>query len=121
MENLDKNPSGLLPGAKIKFVGTQAGDAFPSLQGKCTSGKTGLTKTLNALDAAAEAFSKLEEQEGLLTRQRRARALMESVEKVESKKEALEKAFDDLINHIHGKTDTCSLLSASREDLDIIP
>ena len=59
MENLDKIPSGIKPGTKIKFVGTRAGDAFPSLQGKCTSGKAGLTKSLNALDSAAEAFSKL--------------------------------------------------------------
>ena len=95
MENLDKEPSGIQPGTKIKFVGDRDGDKFPSLQGKCTSSKSGLTRSLNALDAAVAAFSNLEETETLLTKQRRARAIMECVEKVESKKEALESAFED--------------------------
>ena len=51
MENLDKEPSGIQLGTKIKFVGDRAGDQFPSLQGKCTSGKSGLTRSLNSLDA----------------------------------------------------------------------
>ena len=69
------------------------------MQGKCTSSKSGLTRSLNALDAAVAAFSNLKETETLLTKQRRARAIMECVEKVESKKEALEAAFEDLITH----------------------
>ena len=48
----------------------------------------------------------LEETETLLTKQRRARAIMECVEKVESKKEALESAFEDLITHIHDMDST---------------
>ena len=106
MENLDKEPSGIQPGTKIKFVGDRAGDQFPSLQGRCTSGKSGLTRSLNSLDAAVAAFSNLEETETLLTKQRRAWAIMECVEKVESKKESLETAFDDLITHIHGMDST---------------
>ena len=93
-------------GTKIKFVGDRAGDQFPSLQGKCTSGKSGLTRSLNSLDAAVEAFSNMEETETLLTKQRRARAIMECVDKVESKKESLETAFEDLITHIHGMEST---------------
>ena len=103
---MDKEPSGVQPGTKIKFVGNRAGDQFPSLQGKCTSCKSRLTRSLNTLDTAVAAFSNLKETETLLTKQRRARALMECVEKVESKKESLEKAFDDLINHIHGMDNT---------------
>ena len=106
MENLDKEPSGIQPGTKIKFVGDRDKDKFPSLQGKCTSSKSGLTRSLNALDAAVAAFSNLEETETLLTKQRRARAIMECVEKVESKKEALESAFEDLITHIHDMDST---------------
>ena len=106
MENLDKEPSGIQPGTKIKFVGDRDKDKFPSLQGKCTSSKSGLTPSLNALDAAVAAFSNLEETETLLTKQRRARAIMECVEKVESKKEALESAFEDLITHIHDMEST---------------
>ena len=87
-------------------MGDRAGDQFPSLQGKCTSGKYGLTRFLNSLDAAVEAFSNMEETETLLTKQRRARAIMECVDKVESKKESLETAFDDLITHIHGMDST---------------
>ena len=64
MENLDK-PSGIQLGTKIKFVGDRAKDQFPSLQGKCTSGKSGLTRSLNSLDAAVEAFSNMEEIETL--------------------------------------------------------
>ena len=106
MENLDKEPSGIQPGTKIKFVGDRAGDQFPSLQGRCTSGKSGLTRSLNSLDAAVAAFSNLEETETLLTKQRRAWAIMECVDKVESKKESLETAFDVLITHIHGMDST---------------
>ena len=72
MENLDKPPSGIQPGTKIKFVGDRAEDQFPSLQGKCTSGKSGLTRSLNSLDAAVEAFSNMEETETLLKKCRKA-------------------------------------------------
>ena len=84
MANLDNEPSSAQPGTRVKFVGDRSTDQFPTLQGKCTSCKSGLTRSLNSLDTAVAAFSNLEETETLLTKQRRARSIMKYVEKVES-------------------------------------
>ena len=91
MRAKQKEVSGIQPGTRVKFVGTRAGDIFPTLQGKTTSGKTSLTKSLKSMEAVAQAFTNLDEGEELLTKQRRARALME----------ALDKSYEKLIEHIH--------------------
>ena len=46
-------------------------------------------------------FNNLEDGEELLTKQRRARGLMEAMEKVEVKKIELEDAYEALIEHLH--------------------
>ena len=86
---------------KIKFVGDMTTNPFPKLQGKCASAKASLTKALTALEKSFTGFSRLTQEEELLTRQRFARAFMESIEKVERKKTELENCFEGLIGHVY--------------------
>ena len=87
-------------GDTIKFVG-DAADAFPKLQRQVATSKGSLTKALTAMEKHALSYENLSSEEELLTSQRYARTLMESVEKVENKKSELEESFENLIKHVN--------------------
>ena len=96
--NKDQQP--IKEGHTIKFVG-DATDAFPKLQRQVATSKGSLTKALTAMEKQALSYGSLSNEEELLTSQRYARAFIESVEKVETKKSELEESFENLIKHVN--------------------
>ena len=85
------------PGGKIKvkFVFQGEGALFPQLQGRTYTAKSLLTKSINALDTAAVAFSQA------LTKKRKACVFLDKVETVYQRKQQLEEAFEKLIAHTY--------------------
>ena len=68
------------PGARVKYTGDNGeGNKFPGLQGKTFSAKGSLTKSINALDVAVQSFNNIKEETPLISKERKARNLMEAV------------------------------------------
>ena len=105
MEGSSSLDQGIRKGDTIKCVG-DAADVFPKLQRQVGTSKGSLTKALTAMEKQAASYGSLGDEEELLTSQRYARSFVEAVERVETKKSEVEKAFESLVRHVNDMSRT---------------